>query len=295
VTKPLLILRADASASVGAGHVMRCLNVAERWIEAGGRAECWGGVDLQFVRRRAESLGVPIVAHPSTSGSVLLVDVYGEDERRSLATSRAAGRRVLVDDLAESVPRSYDAVWNPNAYGDANLYSGFSGEVIAGEDCVPIRCHLPRWVGDGPGAVSFGAGQMPAALRSAVSQLHTAFGVDNGWGVGESLPPGWRRANEDDSWSDLHHAAWLITAAGSTLWEAAAVGIPVVVVVFADNQALAAEWAAQHGAPVLDLRDRTDAAKTAADIAAAVRRARPLPFLRSGAATVARCLLRLSA
>jgi UDP-2,4-diacetamido-2,4,6-trideoxy-beta-L-altropyranose hydrolase len=295
VTKPLLILRADASASVGAGHVMRCLSVAERWIEAGGRAVCWGDVELQFVRRRAESLGVPIVAHPGMPGSVLLVDVYGEDERRSLATSSAAARRVLVDDLGESVPRSYHAVWNPNAYGDANLYPGFSGEVIAGEDCVPIRCQLPRWIGDGPGAVSFGGGQIPTPLRSALSQFHSALGVNDGWGVGESLPPGWQRVNEDDSWSDLQHAAWLITAAGSTLWEAAAVGIPVVVVVFADNQALAGSWAAQHGAPVLDVRDCTDPAEIAADIATAVRGARPLPFLRSGAAAVARSLRQLSA
>lgn len=274
---------------------MRCLTLAERWLELGGRAECWGNVDLRFAQRRADALGVPIVDKSPGKASVLLVDVYDEAARLSLAGAGAATQRVLVDDLGHYVPTGYDAVWNPNAYGHADLYRAFGGEIIAGADCVPIRRGLPRWLGNGAGAVSFGGGELPAPLRAAISQLPAVLEMPHGWGVGESAPPGWSRANEDDTWSDLHHAAWVITAAGSTLWEAAAVGIPVVVVVFADNQALVGTWAIAKGVPVIDVRDRADSSRIAADMARKVSEAQALPRLESGADVVARRLWQLLA
>lgn len=274
---------------------MRCFSLAERWIELGGRAECWGSVTIPFAEQRAESLGVLIVAQPRRVGSILLVDVYDEAERLALSSSQAGSRRVLIDDLGASVPCGYDAVWNPNAYGDSSLYQGFSGEVIAGPDYIPIRRGLPHWVGDGTGAVSFGAGELPMVLRLALSQLPGALGVPAGWSVGECSPPGWCRVNPADHWSDLKHARWLITAGGSTLWEAATVRIPVVVVVFAENQALVGEWAAGNGAPVMDVRGRTDPVAISAELARMVLNARALPPLESGAEAVARRLFQLAA
>jgi UDP-2,4-diacetamido-2,4,6-trideoxy-beta-L-altropyranose hydrolase len=295
VTKPFLVVRADASASLGAGHVMRCLTLAEQWLELGGRAECWGKVDLRFVRRRADVLDVPIVTRPTGEGSVLLVDVYDESERLSLAGANLARRCVLVDDLGSHVPTSYDAVWNPNAYGSADLYGAFGGEVIVGVDCVPIRRGLPRWAPNGAGAISCGGGEVPPQLRAALSQLPVALAMPHGWSVGAFAPPGWRRADQDDTWSDLRHAAWLITAAGSTVWEAAAVGIPVAVVVFAENQALVGEWAIRNGAPVIDVRNRTDTSDIVTELASKVSEVRPLPRLKSGADQVVRRLLQLLA
>jgi spore coat polysaccharide biosynthesis predicted glycosyltransferase SpsG len=295
VTKPFLVVRADASTSVGAGHVMRCLTLTEQWLELGGRAECWGKVDLRFARRRADALGVPIVARPTEEGSVLLVDVYDESERLSLAGANLAKRCVLVDDLGSDVPIGYDAVWNPNAYGRADLYRAFGGEVIAGVDCVPIRRGLPRWVPKGAGAVSCGGGEVPPPLRAALSQLPVALEMPHGWSVGAFTPPGWRLADQDDTWSDLQHAAWLITAAGSTVWEAAAVGIPVAVVVCTENQALVGEWAIKKGAPVIDVRNRTDTSDIVTELVRKVSEVRPLPRLKSGAGEVARRLLQLQA
>jgi hypothetical protein len=273
---------------------MRCLTLAESWLALGGRAECWGEVTLKFAERRAAALGVAIMDRPSDEGAVLLVDVYGQRERLSLAGWPGVARRVLVDDLGGAVPIGYDVVWNPNGYGDLQLYAQFSGEVIAGVDCVPIRRGLPQWVGGGGGAVSFGGGKLPFALRSALTLLPSTIAEPEGWSVGEYTPPGWRRAREDDTWTDLRHASWLIAAAGSTIWEAAAVGIPVVVVVIAENQSLIGKWTASHGAPVIDIRDRTDPADIAEALATHTEEARRLPRLQSGADAVARRLLRVA-
>jgi hypothetical protein len=274
---------------------MRCLTLAESWVDLGGRAECWGNIDLGFVRRRAEALGVAIVDERSNERSLLLVDVYDEAERRSLGGVRAGTCCVLVDDLGGSVPAGYRAVWNPNAYGRADLYPSFGGEVIAGTDAVPIRRGLPRWQGGGPGAVSFGGGDLPTPLRAALAQLPLTLEMPHGWAVGAFVPPGWRRANEDDVWADLHKAAYLITAAGSTLWEAAAVGIPVVVVIFAENQALIGKWANEMDVPVIDVRDRTDSSYIVAELARRVPVARTLPRVESGAEVVTRRLVQFIA
>ena len=58
---PILVARAEATNSTGAGHAMRCLGVLERWIKAGGRVELWGTIEIDFVRLRAERAGVPVV------------------------------------------------------------------------------------------------------------------------------------------------------------------------------------------------------------------------------------------
>jgi hypothetical protein len=238
-------------------------------------------------------MGVTIAAQPAQAPAMLLVDIYDESERRSLAGDSAFRSRVLVDDLGLDVPAGFDAVWNPNAYGSPDLYRSFGGQVISGRDCVPIRSGLPRWDLKGGGAISCGGGKTPNALQGALAAIPALLDRPHGWAVGESVPPGWRRANEDDVWSDLHTAAWLITAAGSTVWEAAAVGIPAVVVVFADNQALVGEWVSKTGVPVVDVRNRTDALGIARDLAEAVGGARRLPHLESGADNVAQRLLGL--
>ncbi|SVD73476.1 uncharacterized protein METZ01_LOCUS426330, partial [marine metagenome] len=84
MSAPLLVARAQATDQTGAGHSMRCLGVLKEWVKAGGRAELWGNVEIDFVRRRAQSMKVPIVATPGADVSLLLVDVYDDVERTAL-------------------------------------------------------------------------------------------------------------------------------------------------------------------------------------------------------------------
>jgi carbamoyl-phosphate synthase large subunit len=236
---------------------MRCMTVAAAWRNAGGTAELLGRIELPFVEQRARELGVAVRAARPEAGDVLLVDVYDARERYTWAAA-PYGTRVLVDDLPGECPDRYDALWNPNAYAERAHYTEFGGEVLAGADYLPLREGLPEWdTAATGGAVSLG-GALHTRYADLVQTLPRLTGVSTGWSTVEPVPPGWRRANPVEPWTQLSRARWILIAAGSMLWEAAAVGIPVMVLATADNQRLAADYARRHGAPVLELPATAD-------------------------------------
>lgn len=280
----LLAVRTDATEQVGAGHAMRCLSAAEAWIASKGRAQCWGTVTLDFVRHRADALGIPIKPGPPGGADILLVDTYDVAEREALASTPLARHRVIVDDMGEVLPTGYDAVWNPNPYGTPAMYPAFHGEVLTGADYVPIRAGLPSWRGGCTGAVSCGGSGVPGELVDVFESVRARLGLKPLLAVGSRVPTGWRPAMATGIWADLRLASWLITTASSTLWEAAAVGIPVVVISLVPNHALAAAWARRHGVPVVDFCAPMTQEGRADILASAIHDARPLPRLKSGAA-----------
>jgi hypothetical protein len=293
IDSPLLRVRADATLETGAGHAMRCLGLIERWIHQGGKAELWGAIKIDFVRHRSERSGARIVATPRGRCDVLLVDIYEPLERVALAGTQSAAVRVCVDDFGERVPIGYDTVWNPNAYADALLYRGFEGCVLAGQGYVPVREGLPTWVGGGDAAVSLGAARLPDHLSEVLELLPAACGVSSLQCVGDCVSSMYRSVPEDDIWSELRYAPWLICAGGSTTWEAAAVGVPLVGIITADNHEVVARWVAGTGVPVIDARIPRRPAEIATALAGAVSRARPLPALSPGAGAVVQQLRKL--
>ena len=274
---------------------MRCLSVGREWIAAGGRAELLGDIALPFVARRCASIGVPIVARSRDDSAVLLVDLYDEEKRALLGRDSGRATRIVVDDMGETIPPGYDAVWNPNPYGNDDLYSGFDGEIIAGEGYVPIRDGLPLWEGGRGGAISFGGGMITAGMRRLAEMIPLAIPAETLLWVGGSAPRQIRSVMATDIWREVSRAGWLITSAGSTLWEAAAVGIPVVVMIFSRNHELAALWAGSSGAPVLDMRDNISTDGLARSLATSVRSAAVLPHLQSGTRSVVDRILALIA
>lgn len=55
-----LLLRADSDASIGAGHVMRSLALARRWMAAGGSATFIGHIASDRIRERVSEAGVTL-------------------------------------------------------------------------------------------------------------------------------------------------------------------------------------------------------------------------------------------
>ena len=106
-------------------------------------------------------------------------------------------------------------------------------------------------------------------------------------GVGEWVPGSWIRASTAEPWTVLAQCDALITASGTSTWEAAAVGVPVVLLKLAVNQDLVFAWGRSMGVPGVDALEIPNADVLADALAAALPHARPLPNLRSGADWVA--------
>jgi hypothetical protein len=288
------VILADALPDTGAGHVMRMGVLAAAWAGARlGPTALVGRVAIPFVQRRLAQLGVS-TRHSlgDVAGAVLAVDSYAEEARREAAACSSASLRVLVDDAGGPVPTGIDLVWNPNAYGGGELYPGFRGAVVGGTDAVPIRTGLPTWAGGTPRtvAVFLGGGRVGATLTDAITELAGSLPQSSFRGAGEWVPKSWTQVDPDRVWDGLAGASVLITAAGSSIWEAATVGIPVVALCAADNQVLVWQWAAAAGVPGVDVRRATTASAVAEELRRALPRARPLPPLRNGAPAVARAL-----
>jgi UDP-2,4-diacetamido-2,4,6-trideoxy-beta-L-altropyranose hydrolase len=65
----LLSIRADASLEIGAGHVLRCMALAEAWRSAGGKAIFLMACTTPFVNERVRGDGFEVLTIEATPGS----------------------------------------------------------------------------------------------------------------------------------------------------------------------------------------------------------------------------------
>lgn len=282
-----LVLRVDAGAEIGAGHAMRLLALAEAWRARGGSARLVGTIEIEFVAVRAAGIDIAPEPGPLTSGDVLIVDTNDLAERHRAAREGSFGTRVLVDDLGGPVPPGYDVVWNPNPYGTAMLYPAFGGRVLAGPGVVPLRTGLPSWgpPGDGSTVLSMGGGTPTGGVIDAFRRLARLLPRERVQVAGRWGPSRWPTVDPGGLWAAASRASRLVTAAGTTAWEAAAVGVPVVLVQLADNQRLVFRWARDCGVPGLDATV-LDSEQLAWQLRRLLPMARPLPPLAGGAGHV---------
>ena len=289
-----MVLAVDATVAVGAGHAMRVLTLASAWRNLGGEAVAVGRIDLPFVARRYQDLGVTVQPGGDPTGDVLVVDRYDAVHRRTLGADNGSPFKVLVGDLPEAVPTGYDLVWNPNPYGSAALYPGFSGQVLAGAGFIAIREGLPKWQKrlDGDVIVTLGGGVPDQAMIRSFALLARLMPAERIAIAGHWAPPGCRAVSPDRLWAEAEAGKCLVTAAGGTAWEAAAVGIPMVVVAIADNQRLAFQWARSSGVPGADAQS-VSGESLAHQLRALIPAAMIAPALANGAGRVAAELARL--
>jgi spore coat polysaccharide biosynthesis predicted glycosyltransferase SpsG len=290
MTAASLLIRANATPEIGAGHLMRCISFAESWkAERLGDVYVWGQVSIPFVKQRLENAVIEVVrGRPSNPVSVLLVDSYDIDFRESAVRATAARLSVLMDDVGQA-SAGFDVIWNPNAYVADGLYAGFAGTIISGESTIPIRSGLPRWSpASSAVAITLGGTRPPDWLVAALHIWSASLSERPVAGRSSWTPPEWEIIAPNDTWTRFANCSMLISSAGSTVWEAANVGIPVSLIVTAENQRLVADWATARGITVLDAIHQQKPEAFAASLSAAVASASILPYLESGGRVAAR-------
>ncbi len=135
-----LLLRADANARMGSGHVMRCFAFAQAWRDAGGRA-------VFVMATRSEALEALVRSERIGWQSLTAAPGSDEDAAQTLDVARAHGagwaaidgyhfgaayhralqgaglRVVAIDDDGRAGPYGTEWILNQNLYAQETLYA----------------------------------------------------------------------------------------------------------------------------------------------------------------------------
>jgi UDP-2,4-diacetamido-2,4,6-trideoxy-beta-L-altropyranose hydrolase len=276
-----LLIRADASPQIGTGHVMRCLALAQAWQDIGGtvtlaskslgerlkrriEVEKIGLVDIRAEDDREDATELAQLAHKDSSFVVLDGYRFGIVHQQVL---RDAGiRHLLFDDYGHAKQYIADIVLNQNISPDEALYSNREDrtELLLGTRYALLRREFRKIVRPGirrPSSpyrilVNFGGSDPKNLTALAVralmpllgnqTELKVLVGPENG-----QLPPIREAGALSKGITVLHDVAEVarlmdscnsaISAAGSTVWELAYLGVPMFLVVTAPNQERTAE------------------------------------------------------
>ncbi len=162
----LLLVRADASAQIGSGHIMRCLALAQAWKEYGGRAiflmapgvptlasrVCSEGFEVELLQAEPGSLG-----DAAETGSLarrqdpawLALDGYHFSAAYCRALRPELANLLLFDDLGDADYACADLVLNQNAYARPEMYNGrpSNGRLLIGSRFTLLRREFWSWRG----------------------------------------------------------------------------------------------------------------------------------------------------
>jgi spore coat polysaccharide biosynthesis predicted glycosyltransferase SpsG len=262
-----LLARADAGGAMGFGHVIRIGALLDAWTELGGEATLVGRGIIGAVRERLLASGLELVEGGDeafeariVAVDALVVDGYafGREHQQSWQVQKPL---LAIDDLAAHEQLA-DIVVNPILGFDAERYVCAPWtRLLIGRPYVLLRREfrrLPESRDDGGSRVILSFGGIDPARLSApfvealLPQLDPAVRVQlilgpGVWGVEPDARGELEALAAAHDALELHvdvremaallaGARLCICAAGTTVWEAMACGVPVVAVAVAENQ-----------------------------------------------------------
>jgi UDP-2,4-diacetamido-2,4,6-trideoxy-beta-L-altropyranose hydrolase len=161
-----LLARCDSSVTIGTGHAMRCLALAQAWQDAGGRAVLAMAEATPAVeeRLRRESMGVArLKVEPGSTddaqetialargeqASWVVVDGYGFGADYQIGLKSAGLKVLFIDDNGHAKHYSSDLVLNQNAYADQELYRSRERptKILLGPHYALLRREFATWRG----------------------------------------------------------------------------------------------------------------------------------------------------
>jgi UDP-2,4-diacetamido-2,4,6-trideoxy-beta-L-altropyranose hydrolase len=134
-----LVVRADASTRIGAGHVMRCLSLAQGWQAEGDRAIFLSHCESKNLSRHIEAAGIGFIRletpHPNSADIErtltllrefetrwLVLDGYHFDPVYQEAVRKAGYRLLVIDDTAHWPDYHADILLNQNIHAGSLSY-----------------------------------------------------------------------------------------------------------------------------------------------------------------------------
>lgn len=296
--KKNMIIRADGNAQIGAGHLMRCLTIADALTCRDGVCFwCADEASAELARQRgyeARVLGTDYRDMPSelpqwrrlrTDGDLtILVDSYYICPEY-LQALREIGRVYLIDDLMRQAWPA-DGLINYNAFARRALYErlygeadGMMPELCIGPSYVPLR---PQFAGGnyrvrdsvrelllttGGGDHENIAGQILEKIGDCGCVIHVISGPYNPHGdwlaAYSAAHPGVKIHRRVEDMAGLMSQCDLaITAGGTTVYELCAVGVPLICFSCAENQEALAHYVGERGIGLGAGAYHRDAART---------------------------------
>ena len=282
-----LIIRADANARIGSGHLMRCLALAQAWKLKGGSVVFVTDCDSEALRGRLKNEGFTVIEIENpfpdeldlkTTLDVLrkhpqawcIVDGYNFDSEFHGAIRRE-NSLLTIDDTAHLPFYDADAILNQNINAEELNYRTKDARLFLGTRYALLRNEFLAWQKlnrQNPETarkilITMGGGdshnQTLKALR-AISRLKIR-NLDIKAVIGASNPHFEALRNEAanspaeieliksaENMAEL--MAWAdacVSAAGSTCWELAFMKLPSVLLILADNQIGLAEGLGKAG------------------------------------------------
>jgi len=281
-----MLIRADASPAIGGGHVMRCLALAKAWQNAGGRVSWLMAESIPTLEERLLREDIPCTRMPSAPGSMpdasqtiaeahrldaawVVVDGYrfAPDYIRTL---KERGLRVLfLDDDGRFDSYPADVVLNQNISASPMMYANREAftRLLLGSVYVPLRPEFqakrPRREQAPKGRkilVTMGGSdpeniteKVVQALARADLELKVVIGGGNPrrdelTRLAESISSKIEIEWSPDNMAPLMQRADIaISAAGSTCWELAYMGLPAIVIPSSIDQQSIALGLAEQG------------------------------------------------
>lgn len=217
-----------------------------------------------------DGYALPEVLAALDGGSILVSDTYDLDEEALAEVAWTRVRHAVVDDFARHSQWPCDVVVNPNLGASAEPYAG-ARHVLAGERYALLRREVraaaraaPKRIDSGRRVlVCLGGGSWPPAAERVLRAV-AGLGENVRATTRDAVPPGVAAVDPDSLPQQLAWADVGVISGGVIKYEAAACGLPSLVLAAVEHQERVAFDFAARGAAVYLGSLRTEAPKVVA-------------------------------
>jgi UDP-2,4-diacetamido-2,4,6-trideoxy-beta-L-altropyranose hydrolase len=283
---PVILVRADASSAIGSGHVMRCLALGKAWKDTGGTLSWVSAQCIPVLEERIRREGITYTRTQSVPGLLsdaaetiaearrvgaawVVVDGYRFKPDYVRVLKKNGLRVLFIDDDGRFESYAADVVLNQNLSATSAMYPNREAltRLLLGPDYVLLR---PEFFGQSPRGnhatigrkilITMG-GSDPENVTERVFRATATLDIDIQVVIGggnprrDTLPlvitgisPSARVEQSPENMAPLMNWADVaISAAGSTCWELAYMGVPAIVIAISSDQRGIAQSLGEQG------------------------------------------------